>query len=251
VAGGAPTVVAALMAVLTDRGTLLMPTFNHGAPFEAGGAGFFDPGHTPTRNGAIPEHFWRQPGVLRSLDPTHPVAAWGLHARGYVAEHHRTLTMGPRSPLGRLLADGGHGLLLGVDYSANSFHHVVETALDAPCLGKRSEAYPVRLPDGGRVLGRTWGWRNAPCPHTDAGRYGDIMGRRGLHRQAQIGQARATFFKLADCFSVVAELLQQGAPEAPPCARCPVRPAKVAATVESDWDDDIQQPRPESMAWRY
>ncbi len=251
VTGGAPTVVEALMSVLTPNGTLLMPSFNHGEPFGVDGPGVFDPVRTRTMNGAIPDHFWRMPGVVRSLDPTHPVAAWGRHAQDYVTEHHHTLTMGPRSPLGRLHADSGYGLLLGVDYTANTFHHVVETTLNTPCLGKRCEAYPVQLPDGRRVLGRTWGWRAGQCPFTDTGRYGEIMQQRGLHWQMLIGSATVTFFKLADCFSVVAELLQHGTAEAPPCTRCPIRPRRVEATVASDWDENTQQPQPNSVAWTY
>ena len=77
VEGGARTVVEALMEVLTSQGTLLMPTFNHEAPFFEGGPGYYHPTETPTVNGAIPDFFWRMPGVRRSLDPTHPFAAWG------------------------------------------------------------------------------------------------------------------------------------------------------------------------------
>ena len=113
VEGGAHTVVEALMEVLTPQGTLLMPTFNHEAPFFEGGPGYYHPAETPTVNGAIPDCFWRMPGVRRSLDPTHPFAAWGRHARRYTQFHHRTLTMGPQSPLGQLYADDGFGLLLG------------------------------------------------------------------------------------------------------------------------------------------
>ena len=54
----------------------------------------FDPQETPTTNGRIADTFWRMPGVLRSLNPTHPFAAWGRHAERYTALHHRTLTMG-------------------------------------------------------------------------------------------------------------------------------------------------------------
>jgi aminoglycoside N3'-acetyltransferase len=236
---------------LTEQGTLLMPTFNHGEAFGEAGAGFYDPLTTRTINGAIPDHFWRMPGVARSLDPTHPFAAWGHHARDYVTEHHRTLTMGPRSPLGRLHTDGGYALLLGVDYRTNTFHHVVETTLNTPCLGKRCEAYPVQLPDGRRIMGRTWGWRNASCPITDTAVYSAVMQQRGLHTEMQIGQATATFFKLSHCFEVVAELLQTGTPHAPPCTRCPIRPRIVQATVAPDWDDQAQQPKPNSIAWTY
>ena len=81
VQGGAQAVVEALMEAVTEQGTLLMPSFNHRAPFEEGGAGVYDPLETPTSNGAIPDLFWRLPDVWRSLDPTHPFAAWGRHAR--------------------------------------------------------------------------------------------------------------------------------------------------------------------------
>jgi aminoglycoside 3-N-acetyltransferase len=251
VEGGAATVIAALMEVLTPKGTLLMPSFNHNAIVEPGGAGYYDPLQTPTSNGAIPDLFWRMPGVARSLDPTHAVAAWGRNALAYTAGHHHTLTMGPGSPLGLLHADGGYGLLLGVDYTSNTFHHVVEMSRNAPCLGQRTEAYPVQLPDGRRVLGRTWGWRAQNCPLDDEARYAQTMAARGLQRQAQIGGCLATFFRLSDCYAVVAELLESGQDGFPPCAACAIRPRQVAETVLSDWDEQTQRPLPDSTAWGY
>ena len=242
VKGGAATVVAALMDILTPAGTLLMPTFNHGEPFEPGGAGVFDPRITRTRNGAIPDYFWRLPGVVRSLDPTHAFAAWGAHAERYVANHHRTLTMGPHSPLGLLLADGGSTLLLGVTYGSNTFHHVVEMSTGAPCLGRRTEAYPVQLSDGRRVMGFTWGWRERACPITDHTRYAARMRERGLDRTTIIGSCEATLFLLRDCYDVIAEALREGIDGHPPCRLCPIRPRVVAATVASDWDDRLYCP---------
>lgn len=248
---GPAAVVAALMQVITPAGTLLMPSFNHGQPFEAGGPGYYHPGETPTLNGAIPDYFWRMPGVRRSLDPTHPVAAWGANAARYTDHHHRTLTMGPESPLGRLCADCGYALLLGVGYESNTFHHVVEMTTAAPCLGQRSEAYPVMLPDGRRVTGRTWGWRASDCPINDAAIYEDEIAARGLQRVAQIGGCRATLYRLADGYEVIAELLRDGYRGLPPCSRCPVRPRQVDQTVPSDWDAEHQCLRPESEAWDY
>ena len=258
VEGGAVTVIEAVMDVLTPDGTLLMPSFNHGAPFEHNGPGVYDPRVTPTINGAIPDAFWRMPNVLRSLDPTHPIAAWGKHAQRYTQHHHRTLTMGPQSPLGLLHADGGYGLLLGIDTTYNTFHHVVETTLNSPCLGKRTEAYPVAAPDGLHlgggvhlVQGRTWGWRDGECPFTDENRYGALMAERGLLQQAVIGECPATLFKLQDCFDVVAELLRNGGWGFSPCTRCPIRPRVVEHTVESDWDEATQMVKVESVAWEY
>lgn len=251
VAGGPLAVIQALMEVLTPAGSLLMPSFNHDTAFRPGAPGYYHPQETPTINGAIPDLFWRLPGVYRSLDPTHPIAAWGKNAKRYTQYHHRTLTMGPNSPLGLLWQDGGYGLLVGVDYHANTFHHVVETATGAPCLGLRSEAYPVHLPDGRSVSGRTWGWRQEECPITDQLRYQPLMADRGLHQQTMIGAALVTLFRLQDCYSLVSELLENGLGPFPPCKRCPYRPRTVPHTVPSDWDSANQCLLPDSQAWLY
>lgn len=253
---GAQAVIEALMEVITPQGTLLMPSFNHDEPFREGGPGYYNPLETPTINGAIPDRFWRMAGVSRSMDPTHPFAAWGKNSQRYTRYHHRTLTMGPHSPLGLLCADGGWSLLMGVGYGANTFHHVVEMSTGAPCLGARTEAYPVVLPDGRQVAGRTWGWRGGVCPITDMGLYaGEMPGRgltrRGLQREAQIGGCRATLFRLSDCYQVIANLLQHGQGKIPPCSRCPIRPRRVPQTVPSDWDAQAQRPVLESVAWTY
>lgn len=249
VEGGARAVIAALMDVVTPEGTLMMPSFNHDVIFREGGPGYYHPGESITTNGAIPEQFWRLPGVQRSLDPTHPIAAWGKHSLRYTQGHHRTLTMGPESPLGLLQRDGGYGLLLGVGYGANTFHHVVEMTTGAPCLGRRSEAYPVVLPDGRRLWGRTWGWRESACPLTDATAYREEMQSRQV--ETRIGACRVILFRLQDCFDVIAPMLAQGKDGFPPCSRCPIRPRRVPQTVESDWDEVHQRPLPDSVAWEY
>jgi len=267
VAGGAATVIEALMQVLRPEGTLMMPSFNHGTPFSQGGEGFYDPRSTPTTNGAIPDLFWRLPGVYRSLDPTHPIAAWGRSARRYTQFHHRTLTMGPESPLGLLGREGGLGLFLGVTYKVNTFHHVVETTLGAPCLGRRTDVYPVRIPAGGwegtaansagadpadrLVQGRTWGWRERGCPITDSARYEREMVARGLQKEMMIGACRAILFRLSDCFDAIAQGLNEGTDGFPPCHRCPIRPRQVQQTVPSDWDEQHQRLMPDSEALTY
>jgi aminoglycoside 3-N-acetyltransferase len=233
VRGGPEAVIRALMDVLTGEGTLMMPSFNHGRAYAEGQPGYFDPTATPTTNGLIPETFWRLPGVLRSLNPSHSFAAWGASARRYTAGHHRTLTCGPDSPLGLLWRDGGCGLLLGVGYSANTFHHVVEMSTGAPCLGRRTEARPMRLPGGRTVEGRTWSWREQGCPITDGRRYGPLMHARGLDRDQTIGSCRATLFRLDDCYQLIAELLREGVDDSPPCSRCPIRPRSGPRTVPS------------------
>ncbi len=249
VEGGALAVVEALMEAVSPEGTLMMPSFNHEAPFQPGGPGYYHPGQTPTINGAIPDCFWRQEGVFRSLDPTHPIAAWGKDARRYTEFHHRTLTMGPHSPLGLLGAEGGYGLLLGVDYEVNTYHHVVEMTTGAHCLGLRTEAYPVVLPDGRRVMGRTWGWRAGICPLTDRVAYRE--GMRPYQKETQIGSSRAIIFPFKDCFGVIAKLLREGKDGYPPCRRCRIKTRVHPRRVPSDWDEKTGRLKPNSTAWGY
>ncbi|NLD44317.1 MAG: AAC(3) family N-acetyltransferase [Chloroflexi bacterium] len=249
--GGAPTLIEGLMAAVGPQGTIMMPSFNHGAAFRPGAPGYYDPRETPTRNGLVPDTFWRLPGVRRSLDPTHPFAAWGVQAERYISGHHRTLTMGPDSPLGLLGREGGYGLLVGVGFRSNSYHHVAETTNHAPCLGRRTEAHPVHLPDGRTVLGRTCGWRSARCPFTDEQRYPAIIEGRRLARRVRVGGSELTLFRLSDCAEVVLEMLRSGADGYPPCARCPIRPRHNEYTVPSDWDDEREALRPDSEAWTY
>jgi len=251
VEGGPQAVISALMEVLTDDGMLVMPSFNHGRIVRPGESGYYDPRTTPTVNGIIPDTFWRLCGVERSLNPTHAFAAWGRSASAYVANHHRTLTMGPESPLGLLQRDGGYGLLLGVGYRANTFHHVVEMSTLAPCLGRRTEAMPVLLADGRRVLGRTWGYRDGRCPFTDGQRYPAAMAERHLERRTRIGHSEAILFRLQDCYAVVSEMLTEGAFGFPSCRGCKVRPRVTAHTVASDWDDKTGSLMPDSVAWGY
>jgi len=252
---GPQTVIAALMEVLTSAGTLLMPSFNHGAAFHNGGRGYYSPAETPTINGAIPDAFWRMEDVKRSINPTHPFAAWGKHARRYTEFHHRTLTMGPDSPLGLLQADNGYGLLLGVAYGTNTFHHVVEMSTNAPCLGQRTEAYPVKLPKNGSsqsnrtVQGRTWGWRDGSCPITDHTAYAKEM--VNFDKVTMIGSCCTTLFHLQDAYDVIARMLKEGSDLYPPCSRCPIRPRHNQHTVPSDWDLEHQRPLPSSISWSY
>ncbi len=77
------------------------------------------------------------------------------------------------------------------------------------------------------------------------------MARRGLEQVRLIGECRATLFRLADCFTVVAGLLQAGLGGSPPCSRCPVRPGQVPATVDSDWDAESGSLKADSAAWTY
>lgn len=143
VPGGPVTVIQTLIELLTEAGTLIMPTHTSGysdpAPWQnppvpeawhqiiRDEMPAFDPQLTPTRMmGAIPELFRTWPGVYRSNHPHDSFAAWGKHAVSVTANHQLAFTLGEQSPLGRLYDLAGHVLLLGVRYGNNTSFHLSE-----------------------------------------------------------------------------------------------------------------------------
>lgn len=130
VEGGAETVLDALMEYFA-QGLLLLPT--HTWRFIDPDHTVFDVQHSPCCVGILPELFRQRPGVVRSLHPTHSMAAYGKGAEAYVAGEMETNT--PCAPGGcydRLRSAQGKVLLLGVTHARNTFIHSVEEVLNVP-----------------------------------------------------------------------------------------------------------------------
>lgn len=95
VCGGPVAVVQALMDVVTEEGTIVMPAF--------------DPRVTPSRwMGRIAETFRTWPGVLRSDHPMDSFCAWGRRAGLITAGHSLDYGLGEGSPLARIYDLDGH-----------------------------------------------------------------------------------------------------------------------------------------------
>ena len=178
VAGGADTVIDALLAALGPDTTLLMPSFNHAA------AEVFNPLATRTINGLIPDTFWRRPGVLRSDHPTHAVAACGPRAAEYLADHTKHGCWTTTSPIGRLIDADGWIVSLGVSHECSTAYHVAEVGIPAGCLDMFGSTEYVIQPTG--VVAEVAGlaWRSAGCPVSPR-RLADLL--RELAMQGEIG----------------------------------------------------------------
>jgi aminoglycoside 3-N-acetyltransferase len=130
---GKPTdVILALQQVVGSTGTVLMPTlpFTGTAVDYVARSVIFDVTSTPSRMGLLTELFRRSPGVLRSVHPTHSVAAWGARAQEIIIDHHLAKTpCGTGSPFIRLLELNGRILFLGTGIGSMTFFHAVEELL--------------------------------------------------------------------------------------------------------------------------
>jgi aminoglycoside 3-N-acetyltransferase len=126
-------VIAALEHVIGPAGTLMLPT--HTWRWVNQGNRVFDVVNSPSCVGRLSEDFRQLPGVVRSLHPTHSVAARGTKAQRLISDHHLADTpCGAGTPYARLLDDGGQILLLGVGLSRNTAFHTVEAMANVDYL---------------------------------------------------------------------------------------------------------------------
>lgn len=92
VEGGADTVLDALMEFFAE-GLLLLPT--HTWQFIDQDHPVFDVRRSPCCVGILPELFRQRPGVVRSLHPTHSIAAYGRGAAEYLQGSWKTTPPAP------------------------------------------------------------------------------------------------------------------------------------------------------------
>lgn len=165
VVNGALDVIDALLKVIGEEGTLLMPSHtgqltdpaewkNPPIPLEYVETvrrcmSPFDPKTTPIRNrGVIPQVFLTYPGVCRSQHPLNSVMAKGRQAEYFTKSHPLHISEGLESPIGRLYEHGGYVILLGVTLARCTAIHLSEFIADMPYLKKSSLKVLVRGKDG-------------------------------------------------------------------------------------------------------
>jgi len=147
VVGGAQAVLMALDEVLTDAGTLVMPTFtgSNGEP-----SNWRDPPVPEScEMGIISETFRKLPGTFRSSHPALSIAARGRLAEKFVSNHSLDYSLGENSPLARVYENDGWVLLLGVGHGSNTSMHLGEYRADSPAY-KEIDLGVAMMVDGKR-----------------------------------------------------------------------------------------------------
>lgn len=143
---GAETVISALRR-WNRGGTLTMPAHSYCYPAGAAPAPVFDPAITRSVVGAVTDAFWRQPGVKRSLHPTHSIAAEGPGADDIVRGHETCDTpCGRRTPYERLVLADAAVLMFGAGLDAYTLFHTAEDHARVPYLYE-SQQVPLAYRD--------------------------------------------------------------------------------------------------------
>ena len=140
-------VIQTLRAALGESGTLLIPTLTYSAvPVDNR---VFNLRETPSDVGAISEYFRKMPDVVRSLHPTHSVAAIGANAIPMTVNHEKDTTpVGEYSPFRKLRDVGGQLLMLGCGLKPNTSMHGVEELAAPPFVFREIMDYQCTDAEG-------------------------------------------------------------------------------------------------------
>jgi aminoglycoside 3-N-acetyltransferase len=111
----------------------------------------FDPATTPSQTGLITNHFRQMPGVVRSLSPSHSLAARGNQATELCAGHDRCSTpCGPGTPYEKLIQRDAAVLMFGATMHTYTLFHTAEDAAACDYLYYK-EPFRMRVCDHGQT----------------------------------------------------------------------------------------------------
>jgi aminoglycoside 3-N-acetyltransferase len=104
----------------------------------------FDVRHTMSAMGVITEIFRQKPGVVRSVNPAHPILAWGPAAPWIIADHENTMySCGKGSPFEKLVHLQAKALLFDVSLRSMTFFHYLKDLFQSTLPVKLYEELPV------------------------------------------------------------------------------------------------------------
>ena len=207
--GGADVVVDAFMEYLSE-GLLMMPTHTWKQMSEE--YNVFDPETEPGCVGIIPNIFKDREGVVRSLHPTHSIAAYGKNAVEYIkGEEELTTPCAPGGCWDRLRAVNAKILLVGVTHARNTFIHAIEEVFDVPeRFTEKPVDFKVKMPDGTLKDVSMYRHYNVHTAHISESFDKMLEGYEvtGAARKVRLGDAECILCDAVRMFEVTAKILE-------------------------------------------
>ena len=144
--GGPEAVIEALKETVSE-GTLIIPTFSYkNVDIEHRE---FDVKNTPVCIGILPETMRLSKDIVRSVHPTHSLAAWGKDAKVFTENHYKDHSpVGVNSPLSEVYRRGGKIVMLGAPFARNTSLHGVEEMVLPEYLFTTNYDYNMILENG-------------------------------------------------------------------------------------------------------
>ena len=209
VKGRADTVLDAFMEYMR-QGLLVLPT--HTWSEENNKNNIFDSQTEPSCVGILTNLFMKRKGVVRSLHPTHSVAAFGSDARKFTSGEEKRDTPCPREGCyGKLYDRNAQILFLGCSLKNNTFIHGVEEWNNIQNrLSDDYKEYTIIKPDGEKIK-RPMKYHQAPVEDV-SGNYDIIQKpliKKKIAVQGKIGDAKSFLCQARPMADLVSEFLKK------------------------------------------
>lgn len=206
---GPQTVVDGLREAVGPDGVIAVPThtwatINAKLPV-------FDVRNTASHVGYLTNLIRQQPGAVRSLHPTHSVAAIGKGASAFTADHEIHDTPCSRtSPYGRLVEAHGKVLMLGVDLEYCTLFHGFEEWAEVPwCFAPDPEALVSLDERGKRIPVRSLRHSEAPGLGRNFPGLQHLLELAGAVTTGTIGQSNCIVLDAKKAADLLVPLLRQ------------------------------------------
>src|SRR5688572_1411395 len=191
--GGPTTVINALRSWITDSSALALPTHTWSYPDATGVAPVYDFRSTPSVVGTITNYYWGQPGVVRSLHPSHSIAVSGPGAGDLCCDHElRETPCGAGTPYLRIATGSSSVLMFGATMDAYTLFHTAEDAADVPYL-YFPEQVTLRTRGADDVVREVQMWRQDMSVTRRFAATADWLAEQGLLIRRKLGLGELLF----------------------------------------------------------
>jgi len=208
--GGADTVIDALLDVLGEEGTLLVPALTGKREDSPLNPPVFDVLNSPCWTGTIPETLRKRQDARRSLHPTHSVSAVG--AKKYEIAKGHEFSSSPcddTSPYYKNAIMGGFILFIGVAQESNTTIHMCEELAKVPYhLQKEITNMTVTGYSGEKipVANRLHDWEK---PETDFNKLDDLYRANAIMKLGKVGKATVRLVNTTNMLEFTVDLLKK------------------------------------------
>jgi aminoglycoside 3-N-acetyltransferase len=209
VEGGEETVIHSMLQAVGLEGTVIVPTITGRREDGPKHPPQFDVRKTSCWTGRIPEMFRKWPGAVRSLSPTHSVAALGPEARCLLTGHEDSRTpCGEGSPYVKLAEVGGKVIFFGVTLDSGTTFHSAEELSGVPYHLQPEPTRCQIVDENGQKMEREcilhrWGYRRRFAELEE------IFLERNILKRSLIGAAKTIVLKSGPMLELTLDLLKK------------------------------------------
>lgn len=190
--GGAPAVINAVHACCQ---TLCLPahTYSYSSAWDRDDARVYDPVTSPSKAGHITEVFRSMPGVVRSIHPTHSLAAHGPLADELCEGHDRCETpCGAGTPYEKMIQHDTSVLMFGTTMNTYTLFHTAEDIAKCSYLYQK-QPYRLRIREHDGQVRVIKSWRQNMAAIRRFKDMDTILEAQGLLRRTKLGGGEILF----------------------------------------------------------